>query len=270
MRSMRHYIYTILEVAPEKKGPSWFFDVSLTTLIILNIAALILESVPEYEARYGEAFYYFELFSVIVFSAEYVLRLWAAVEDERFRHPFWGRVRYFFTPLALIDLLAVLPFFLAMWIVDLRFLRILRLFRLLRLFKFVRYVKALDAIGEVIRDRWEQLVISIVFMFFMLLLVSCAMYYVEHDAQPDKFASIPDTMWWGVATLTTVGYGDVYPITPLGKLLGGGIAILGVGLFALPAGILASGFSEALDQHKKPKPGQERCPHCGQAMPKSS
>jgi voltage-gated potassium channel len=270
MRSLRRYVYSILEVAPEKKGLSWYFDVGLTTLIILNVAALVLESVPGLAARYGAFFYYFELFSVVIFSAEYLLRLWVAVENERFPHPFFGRLQYALTPLAVIDLLAVLPFYLAMWIVDLRFLRILRLFRLLRLFKFVRYVKALDAIGDVIRDRWEQLVISIVFMFFMLLLVSCGMYYVEHDAQPDKFASIPQTMWWGVATLTTVGYGDVYPITGLGKFLGGGIAILGVGLFALPAGILASGFSEALEQQKKKKQtGTDRrsCPHCGQSLP---
>jgi voltage-gated potassium channel len=142
-----------------------------------------------------------------------------------------------------------------------------RLFRIFRLFKVLRYVAALAVMAEVIKERKEQLIITLIFILFMLLVSSTLMYYVENGQQPDAFGSIPETMWWGVATLTTVGYGDVYPVTVLGKVLGGMIAILGIGLFALPTGILASGFSERLDAFTKNKKQQAMyCPYCGKKI----
>ncbi len=263
MKQLRHKIFEILEVSKDKKGWSWYFDIALTTLIALNILALVLESVPSLHAKYESFFFYFELVSVIIFSIEYVLRIWVAVENETFRKPFRGRLRYAFTPLAVIDLLAILPFYLAFFPIDLRFLRILRLFRLFRLFKVMRYVLAMEVIHEVFGEKKDQLLVSIVFILFMLLVVSCTMYYVESGANTKGFSSIPETMWWGVATLTTVGYGDVYPATGLGKFLGGTIAMLGIGLFALPTGILASGFSDALDKKKAESNPKNFCSNCG-------
>lgn len=119
-------------------------------------------------------------------------------------------------------------------------------------------------IQNVITDKKEELVLSMVFVVFMLIIVSSVMYYVEHSAQPEKFTSIPATMWWGVSAMTTVGYGDIHPITPLGKLLGGLSAIMGIGLFALPTGILVSGFSEQVRNHKSPV--RRVCPHCGKEI----
>lgn len=139
-------------------------------------------------------------------------------------------------------------------------LRGLRIFRIFRLFKIARYLNALTLIRKVFAKKKEELVISPFATIFLLLITSTIMYYIENEVQPENFSSIPETMWWGIATLTTVGYGDVYPFTPLGKFLGGIIAIIGVGLFALPAGILASGFSDELS---KGKSENNYCPKCG-------
>lgn len=253
MRRLRKKVFEIVEASPDKKGSSWYFDLFLISLISLNVLAIILESVKSIRVEYDSFFTNFELFSVTFFSVEYLVRVWSCVEDKDYDGSFRGRLKFIFSPMAIIDLLAILPFYLVMFTIDLRLLRILRLLRLFRLFKVVRYLSALKAIREVFKDKKEQLILSIIFIFFMLLIVSSLMYYIENEAQPDVFSSIPATMWWGVATLTTVGYGDVYPITPQGQVLGGIIAILGIGLFALPTGILASGFSDALDSAKEEK-----------------
>ncbi|MFT2008447.1 ion transporter [Pontibacter sp. 13R65] len=257
---MRKQIYYLLSVAKKKGDASWWVDLFLIALISLNVVAIVLESVEPIRRQYQTLFERFELFSIVIFTLEYVLRLWTANENDKFRQPVIGNIRYAFTPFAVIDLLAILPFFLPFLGVDLRIIRMMRLFRLFRLFKIARYVNALRVIQKVLDDKREELLLSIVFTFFLLLFTSTIMYYVENEAQPDAFASIPETMWWSIATLTTVGYGDIYPLTPLGKLLGGIIAVLGIGLFALPAGILASGFSENLGKEIYQ---EGACPHCG-------
>lgn len=265
MKTLRSYVYSTLEVASKRKGVSWYFDIFLTTVIALNALAIALQSVKEINAQYHSFFEAFELFSITLFTVEYLLRVWVCVENSCFSDPVSGRIKYMLTPLAIVDLLSILPFYILLFTIDLRYLRILRLFRIFRLFKIVRYVSALSTIARVIREKKDQLIISIVFTLFLLFLISNLMFYIENEAQPDTFSSIPETMWWGVATLTTVGYGDVYPITPLGKLLGGAISILGIGLFALPAGILASGFSETFETAEN-KPYPNFCSHCGESI----
>jgi len=260
---IRKKIYQILKVSTKKGNLSWYFDIFIISLIILNVTAVVVQSVSWINEKYQTFFYYFEIVSVIIFTIEYLLRIWSIVEDPKFKKAFSGRIRFMFTPLALVDLLAVMPFYLPFVGIDLRFLRILRLFRLFRLFKIARYLKALKLIGKVLKDKKEELIISVVSILILLLVASTIMYYIENRTQPESFSSIPDAMWWGVSTITTVGYGDVYPITPWGKLLGGIIAILGIGLFALPTGILASGFSGNFAQHKK---GSPECPHCGKQI----
>jgi voltage-gated potassium channel len=172
-----------------------------------------------------------------------------------------GRFRFIFSVWGLIDLLAILPFFMSFFLTDLGFIRILRLLRMLRLFRVSKYFHALRVIQRVVRDKQEELVLSMVFIIFTLIISSSLVYYAEHEAQPSAFTSIPEAMWWGVNTMTTVGYGDLHPITVMGKFLGGIIAILGVSIFALPTGILASGFAEQIrGQGEKRK---LKCPHCG-------
>ena len=201
--------------------------------------------------------------SVGIFSVEYVLRLYACTADPRCRHPVKGRLRFAITPLVLVDLFAVLPFYVSAINADLRFLRMLRAIRIIRLAKIARYSEAVRTLGRVLNSKKEELAISLGLLTLLLILVSALMYYAEHDVQPDKFSSIPAAFWCAIATLSTVGYGDVYPITPLGKIVGAGAAVLGIGMFALPTGILGAGF---LLEIQKGKQAPQRCPHCGNTI----
>ena len=257
--TFRRRVYLILEPTEKRDILERIFEIILITIIVLNILAIVSESIKELHEDHLEFFRKFEIFSVIFFTAEYILRIYSIVENKKFRHPVTGRIKFIGSPMALIDLMAFVPFYLSFLPLDLRFLRIFRLMGLLRMFKVARYLHALTMIKKVLYERREQLVLSIIFILFILVIISTTMYYVERDAQPDKFTSIPATMWWGIATLTTVGYGDMVPITAWGRILGGLFAITGVGLLALPAGILSSGFFEMMH-----RPRTLKCPHCGE------
>lgn len=262
--AIQRRVYEIMETAVGDDRASRFFDISIMTLILLNVLAVIMETVKPLDTEFAWFFQRFEMVSVIIFSTEYILRIWTCTQNERYRGALKGRIRYILSPMALVDLLAILPFYLPMIIsLDLRFIRILRLLRVFRLLKIGRYSESLKKFGIVLKMKKEELGIAVFIVGFLLVFTSCIMYYVENEAQPEAFSSIPKAMWWGVATLTTVGYGDVYPITALGKVLGAMIAILGVGMVALPAGIIASGFSEQI-KHRKDDPFV--CPHCGKEI----
>jgi voltage-gated potassium channel len=258
--TLRKKLYRILE--PTEKGGMMerTFEFILIIIIILNIVLILLESVQEYNNKYSALFNQFEIFSVIFFTIEYVLRIYSIVEKPGFEHPVNGRLKYIRTPLAIIDLISVLPFYISFLPFDLRFLRIFRLMGLFRMFKIARYLHALNIFKRVMVERKEQLVLTIIFILFILIIISSLMFYIENPYQPEIFSSIPATMWWGVATLTTVGYGDMVPVTAFGKILSGMFAIVGFGLLALPAGILSSGFFEMLHS---PKSKKHTCPHCG-------
>jgi voltage-gated potassium channel len=258
---LKRRTFEIVELPSSSDLTSRLFVIFIMTLIVFNVAAVMLETVEELARPFARVFTLLEDFSVAVFTFEYALRLWACTSDPRYAGSFRGRLRYALSPLALIDLIAVLPFYMEFLPFDLRFVRSLRLFRLLRIFKLARYSASLRTLDDVVRSKKEELLVTVFFVVIMLIFASSAMYYAENEAQPDKFSSIPASMWWGVATLTTVGYGDVFPVTPLGKLLGAVIAILGVGLFALPTGILASGFTEEMRKQRSRE--SMHCPHCG-------
>jgi voltage-gated potassium channel len=269
-------IFELLEIASDNDPISKGFDIFLISLIAVNVTAVVLETVQSLAESYGSFFETLEIGSIIIFSGEYVLRIWTCTEHEDYAHPVLGRLRYMVKPMAIIDLCAVLPFYLPVILpIDPRFMRSLRLFRLFRLFKMGRYSESLQTMGNVIKKKKEEFVVTIFVIFILLVLASSLVYTVEHEAQPEAFSSIPASMWWGMATLTTVGYGDVYPITPLGKFLGAVIALLGIGLFALPAGILASGFADEI-QTKRGRSETEKkenitiCPHCGKQISQPS
>lgn len=261
MKNLRIQIYKLLNL--ELGRWSVYLDSSLLSLILLNCIAIILESVPSYRVAYKQEFANFEFLSVVVFGTEFLLRLFSITSSKEYEHPVGGRIRWLFSPGALIDLFAILPFFLSFLAVDLRFIRIFRLLRILRLLKVARYLNAMEMITAVVRRRREHLIIAIMLVSFMLVISSTIIYYIENPTQPERFSSIPESMWWGVATLTTIGYGDMYPITPIGKVLGAIISILGIGLFALPTGILTSGFAEELSRREKKSDEEDRCIHCG-------
>ncbi|VAX24839.1 Potassium voltage-gated channel subfamily KQT; possible potassium channel, VIC family [hydrothermal vent metagenome] len=256
---MKVKIFEVLEGTSEHKKLSSYFTFCIMTLILLSAVAIALETVEPYREEYGGAFYLFEVFSVAIFTTEYILRVWGCTVDERYSHPIKGRIRFMLTPMAMIDLLAVAPFFLSFFVTDLRFVRVLRLLRIFRVVKLVRYSKALHTFAVVAKDKKEELIIVGALGAILIFLASTLMYFVEHEAQPVVFASIPHAMWWAVSTLTTVGYGDVTPITGLGKVLGAVISIIGIGMFALPAGILGSAFVEEFEMRR----GMfKKCPHC--------
>lgn len=261
--TFRRRLYLTLD--PTEKGGriERVFEFVLVIIIILNILAIVLESVKDIHDEYGHLFHQLEVVSIILFTGEYFLRIYSIVENPKYKDPVTGRWRFISSPIAVIDLLAFVPFYISFLPLDLRFLRIFRLMAVFRLFKIARYLHALKIFRQVITERKEQLVLSFIFILFILVIISFVMFYTEHDAQPEEFSSIPATMWWGIATLTTVGYGDVVPVTTLGKFLGGLFAIAGVGLLALPAGILSSGFYELLHREKSPI---KKCPHCGKEI----
>ncbi len=240
-------------------------EVLIILIIFLNVIAVIVETVESIYNKNPYIFHRFELFSVIVFTIEYVLRLWSCTGREEYKNPIKGRIKFALTPLVIVDLISFLPFYLPMiTTLDLRFLRALRLLRIFRILKIGRYFESVRLIGKVFLRKKEELAITIFMVAILLIIASCLMYYVENQSQPKAFASIPMAMWWGVATLTTVGYGDVYPVTPIGKFLGAIIALLGIGIFALPTGILGSGFIEEMN-HKKANT-HKTCPHCGKEI----
>lgn len=264
--TLRRRLY--LTLSPEERGGTIerIFEVILILTIILNIVAIVLDSIPDLHNEYAELFDNFEIYSLVFFSLEYIARVYSIVENPKYADPIKGRLRYIRKPIAIIDLLSILPFYLKFVPLDLRFLRIFRLMALFRMFKIARYLHAITIFRMVLKDRKEQLVLSFIFILFILIVISFIMFYAENEAQPDKFSSIPAAMWWGIATLTTVGYGDIVPITNLGKFLGGIFAIAGVGLLALPAGILSSGFFEMLHTKNAPSGQTKVCPHCGKEI----
>ena len=275
--SLRRRTWEIVEVARPGDRPSWYFDVLIRALIGLNVVVVIVETVPEVDALAGRWLRAFDIASVVVFSVEYVLRIWSCIEDDRYATAIRGRLRFARTPLALVDLLAILPFWIPLLGVDLRVLRAARLFRLFRILKLARYSRALRTFGRVFRRTADDLVLTLALVGFVLLLASSLLYFAEHGAQPEAFPSIPAAMWWGVVTLTTVGYGDVIPVTIAGRLMGGIFAISALLLVALPTAILGAAFVEELraerveaeSMHADLSSAEDTplvCPRCGEVI----
>ena len=242
-------------------------ELFIIILILLNVFVIIVSTVDSLYEQYEKFFTGFEVFSVAIFTIEYLLRLIFVPKNKGHANPLINRLQYIVSPLAVIDLLALLPFYLPfLFAVDLRVLRGLRLFRLVRILKLTRYSRAIKIIRNIVNAKQEELIIASSLGLVLLLFWSSLMYFLERQTQPEAFASIPHAMWWGVATLTTVGYGDITPMTALGKVCGALTAISCVGLFALPAGILASGFTGAISQVNKEESAQLICPHCGKDL----
>ncbi len=246
---MKQRLWHIVDQAPPGspvERASRMFDWMIIGLILLNAVAFIVSTVESIGTAYAGLFNTIEAVSVTVFVLEYAARLALCTQHPGFRRPVTGRLRYALRPMMIIDLLAILPALLPFVGVDLRTLRLLRLMRLARIVKLGRYSTAIQSIGRVFVSRREELAVTVGLMLVLIVIAASAMYFAENEAQPQHFSSVPASFWWAVATLTTVGYGDVYPITALGKVIGGIIALLGVGLVAMPTGILAAGFSEEM------------------------
>ncbi len=273
--SAKCVLHRLLEPSRAGDRASRFTDAFIIAVIIVSIAAVLVETVEPLATRFHSVLGLVEVVSVAIFSVEYLLRIWSCTADPRFAHPISGRIRFALQPIMLIDLLSVAPTYLPMLHLDMRALRGLRLFRIFRVLRLGRYSRSLEIMGRVFQAKLADLGVILFSLVILLLIASSLLYYAEHEAQPEVFTSIPATMWWSVATLTTVGYGDMYPVTSLGKCIGSVVAVLGIGFFALPAGLLAAGFSAELERVRSLPDGvgrmpaaegtgnHTRCPRCG-------
>jgi len=248
---MRKRVHDMLEMTDPEDFTSRAFSLFIISLISINIICIVLESIPELDLRYRDVFFSIEIVSTIIFALEYSLRLWSCVESKTENsQPIRTRIHYALSPLAIVDLLAFLPSILQLLFpgIDLRFLRVLRL---LRVFKLTRYFTSFELLLNVLYEERKNLAGIFVLLLVILTLAASALYLVERDIQPDKFGSIPQAMWWAIAALTTVGYGDVYPLSGPGQILGSLVTIVGIGMVALPSGILASAFSEQMRRKRE-------------------
>jgi len=256
-------IYRLVEKGSHGNRTNKYFDYFIMSLIILSVISIILESIPEINGNYNRLLKGFNLFSIIIFTIEYLLRLYVSDLTYPARTKIKSAFKFIFSAYGLIDLLAIVPFYLPMLIkMDLRFLRAIRLIRFLRILKVNRYNDSLNLIWTVVKEKKSELAVTGFVTFLILLIASFIMYYVEGEKQPEQFSNIMASFWWAVATLTTVGYGDVYPITSLGKLISGIIALLGIGIIALPTGLISAGFMSKLEDRKRVAE-EKVCPHCG-------
>jgi voltage-gated potassium channel len=259
--NLKNRIYAILEPGDED---SRGFDFFIISLIILNIVAFALETVPGIARDYSGAFVYFELFSISIFSIEYVLRVWSCNAHDISNSPIMSRIRYILTPFALIDLMAILPFYLPMVFPNLMFMRGIRLLRIFRVLKLTKYAESYSILAKVVRSKSHFLAVLFFANLIMLILTSGAMYLAEHDAQPDVFTDMLTSLWFGIETLSGIGYGDMIPQTTLGRIFGFIILTLGVELYVIPAGIITSGLVEEFTREKC----ESVCPHCNKIINK--
>ncbi len=230
----RKWLYEILE--NNRNGTVGFIiNTSLMVLILLNVVSIVAASEPGIREKYAEFFHRFDVFTLVVFSLEYLIRIWVSIETQakEERHPILTRLRYMATPMALVDLLAILPSYFLFLGHD--FL-ILRALRLIRVFKLTRYSRSMELIISVFKQEAETMLSAIFVLIILIVISATGIYLVEGDSQPEEFGSIPRALWWATVTLTTVGYGDVVPITGLGRALGIVIVITGIGMAALASG----------------------------------
>ena len=246
VRTLRRRVYQVLEQGPVGDGLSTAVDRLLVALIVINLIAVALESIPEYQERYAAAFALIEYVSLAVFTIEYGLRLWCAVEHGPHQHlaPKHARLKYALSPAGIVDLVAVLPFWFAMLLpADLRTVLV---FRLVRFFKFARYSPAMRSLLDVLYRERRALFGCLVITLGSAVVAAALMHLAEAKVQPDKLGTIPEALWWAIVTIGTIGYGDVVPVTALGKLIATGTIFVGLVMMALPVGIIATAFADEI------------------------
>lgn len=245
-RTFRQKVFSLLNPTPTSGDLHHIIDHVIVVLVLLSVISIILETVPWIHKPFQAEFYAIEIFTVVIFSLEYIGRLYSCCEIPKYQEPIVGRIKYIFTVGALIDLVAVLPFFIGLAFHEEFDLRFLRVFRLSRLLKITRYTGTLNTMYKAIY-RERRVLFAAAFMMILLVILTASLgFEFEHAAQPDKFDTIPDAMYWAVITLASVGYGDLTPITPMGKAMTVVISLIGIGIFAIPAGLMASAFTDQL------------------------
>jgi voltage-gated potassium channel len=266
-KSIRWSLFNIIRDDDKNNTISTIFDCIILSLIFLNIVIIIFDTFRNVPGEILKIFSSIEAVTTIIFTLEYIARVWTAIYIYPQKRYIVAQIRYVFTFKAIIDLLSIFPFYLPFLfpVKNLLFLRIIRLLRILRLFKLNRYTNALSKVGNILKNKSYQLICSFSVVMILMLLSSVLMYYIESDDQPDVFENAFSGLWWAIATVTTVGYGDIYPVSGLGKILGAFIAILGIGLIAVPTSIITAGFIEQIPNKKEKK---NYCPYCGRKLEK--
>jgi voltage-gated potassium channel len=287
--SVRQRLATIFEDEEPRSTVTRLFNLALALFIIANVSCVILQSVESIGRRFAPAFNIFEGVATAVFAVEYILRVWASVDfrDADYRNPLWGRLRYTRSFFALVDLVAVLPAIIGFF--GASNFRVVRLLRLLRMLKLVRHSTTFGLLLSVLREEAQSIGSLIIVLLLTVTIAGDLMYMLEGKAQPQVFTSIPVAMWWAIETLTTVGYGDIVPITALGRILGGFVTIIGIGTLAVFSGLITVGFLDQLKhRHEQGQTsaisskmitvaqtrgelssdaaGAATCPHCGAAL----
>lgn len=229
---IRNSLWTIIQDNTTKKGK--LFDYFIQILIVLSLVSFSIESLPNLSDKTLNILQKFEILSITIFSTEYILRIFVS------KRP----IKYIFSFYGIIDILAILPFYVT-GLMDLRFLRMFRIFRVFRAFKLIRYNKALSRFHTAYKIVKEELVLFFMVTLMLLFLVSAGIYAFENEAQPEVFKSVFHSAWWAVVTLTTVGYGDVYPITIGGRIFTFFVLMIGIGIIAVPAGLIGTALSKA-------------------------
>lgn len=269
--------YEILEVARPNDVASRVIDISLMTLILINVSLIIADTfeLPLAAIKIANTI---EIVSVVIFTVEYLLRIWSADLKYPNLPPALARLRFMVTFTAIIDLVSLLPSYISVISANFMVLRMLRVLRLLRAFKLNRYTHALRDIADVFKKKASQLISSMLVVAFLMLISAVLMYDAEHEAQPEVFENAFSGLWWAIVTVTTVGYGDVHPITVIGRVMGSIIAILGIALIAVPTGIITAGFSEQITHKAAEREAAEKanakesedekkfCPYCGHKL----
>jgi len=249
--SLRHRAWLQLNGDPPGDGHLSAVNWALAIIIVVAVVTSIVSTEPEIEAQYSGLLLRMELFFGAAFTAEYAARIWTAAEEPGAQGDLRKRLAFIFSPLGLVDLAVLIVTLLPILIPGVAVLRLTRLLRLLMLAKFGHFSSAFQDLARAIHSRRYELYVTVALACFLLLIGATALYLAEGDVQPDKFGSIPRALWWSIITLTTVGYGDVSPITPLGKFMASIVALAGIGLVAMPTGIMAAAFSEAMQDRRE-------------------
>jgi voltage-gated potassium channel len=245
-KSYRYKIYALVNETPTSGNLHHIFDMFIVTWVIVSVLAVIFESVQSISYHLHSEFIILDTIAVVIFSTEYIMRIYSAPEDPKYQAWFKGRVSFAFKLTSIIDFMAIVPFYLESLLHHLFDLRFLRVFRLMRLLKLARYSGATQSLFTVIKREWPVMKAAVFILLLLVMLAACLGYVFEHEAQPDKFENIPQAIYWSVITLASVGYGDISPITPAGRAVTIVIALLGIGIFAIPAAILSSALSDQL------------------------
>ena len=251
MENVKKYIYNIIRDDDQNDLKSNIFDFTIIILVIINVIVIFLDTFENIRIYIEPYYKIIDTVSIIVFSIEYILRIWTASIMHSNISPFKSRIKYIFSAEAIIDLIVLFSFYLPLFSYqNIKFIRILRLFRILSILKINRYTHALSDLRNVLKKKSIQLISSIFVVGVLIIFSALLMYYIENEAQPGSFNNAYSSLWWAIATLTTVGYGDIYPVTVLGKLLGILISLMGIALIAIPTGIITAGFMEQINEKK--------------------